>query len=87
MKLIDFLEIFFVVAGGIAMPFIVIGSYFNLVSEKEERSKPLVIFFLIISIIYALTYSYFAWKSLKSGKSWQRIVEEKKDGEEKGKKK
>ncbi|MEG7978857.1 MAG: hypothetical protein NY202_02960 [Mollicutes bacterium UO1] len=69
MNLIDFLEIFFVITGGIAMPFIVIGSYFNLVSKKEERSKPLVIFFLIISIIYALTYSYFAWKSLKNNES------------------
>jgi len=60
MKLIDFLEIFFVIAAVMAMPLIVIGSYFTLVPQKEERSKPLVIFFLIISIIYALTYSYFS---------------------------
>jgi hypothetical protein len=59
MNIKDFFELFFVIAAGIAMPFIVIGSYFNLVSEKE-RSKPLAIFFLIISIIYALIYTYFA---------------------------
>jgi hypothetical protein len=60
MNIKDFFELFFVFAAGIAMPFIVIGSYFNLVPNKEERSKPLAIFFLVISIIYALTYTYFA---------------------------
>jgi flagellar biosynthesis protein FliR len=60
MNIVDFFELFFVIAAGIAMPFIVIGSYFNLVSGTKERSKPLAIFFLVISIIYALTYIYFS---------------------------
>jgi len=59
MKLIDFLELFFVIAAGMAMPFIVIGSYFNFVPVKE-RTKILTIFFLIISIAYALLYCYFS---------------------------
>jgi len=59
MNIKDFFELFFVIAAGLAMPFIVIGSYFNLVSNTKERSKPLAIFFLVISIIYALTYCYF----------------------------
>jgi hypothetical protein len=59
MKVGAFLELFFVIAAGIAMPFIVIGSCFSLV-PAEERSKPLTILFLIISIIYALLYSYFS---------------------------
>jgi len=59
MNIKDFLEITFVIAAGIAMPFIVIGSYFNLVSS-DERQKPIAIFFLIVSIIYALAYSYFS---------------------------
>jgi hypothetical protein len=59
MKLSEFLEIFFVIAAGLAMPFIVIGSFFNLVS-KGNRNKPLAIFFLIISIVYALLYAYFS---------------------------
>lgn len=59
MSVKDFFELFFVIAAGLAMPFIVIGSYFNLTSEGE-RNKPLVILFLIISIIYALFYSYFS---------------------------
>jgi hypothetical protein len=58
MKLGDFLELFFVIAAGLAMPFIVIGSYFNLV--PKSRSKPLAICFLIVSIIYALLYTYFS---------------------------
>jgi len=60
MNIKDFFELFFVIAAGIAMPFIVIGSYFNLVSNEKERSKPLAIFFLIVSVIYALIYTYFA---------------------------
>jgi len=59
MSVRDFLELFFVIAAGLAMPFIVIGTYFSLVSPKD-RAKPLTIFFLIISILYALTYSYFS---------------------------
>jgi cytochrome c biogenesis protein CcdA len=59
------LEIIFIFAAGLAMPFIVIGSYFNLV-PSEQRSKPLSIFFLIISVIYALAYAYFSWKALSS---------------------
>jgi len=59
MNVRDFLELFFIIAAGLAMPFIVIGTYFSFVSP-EERTKPLTIFFLIISILYALTYSYFS---------------------------
>ena len=65
MKVSEFLELFFIILGGMAMPFIVIGSYFNLV-KKTERSKVLAIVFLVISIFYALIYSYFAWQSLKN---------------------
>jgi len=85
MNIKEFFELFFVIAAGIAMPFIVIGSYFNLVSNKKERSQPLAIFFLIISILYALIYTYFAWKSLRDSASWKKIVEKKdKSTEEKG---
>lgn len=73
MKASDFLELFFIIAGGMAMPFIVLGSYFNLV-KKVQRGKTLEIFFLTISILYALIYSYFAWKSLKNSPPWKRIV-------------
>jgi hypothetical protein len=59
MKVNEFLELFFIIVGGMAMPFIVIGSYFNLV-KKTERNKVLAIVFLIISVLYALIYSYFA---------------------------
>ena len=59
MNIGKFLELFFVIAAGIAMPFIVIGSCFNFV-PASERTKPLAIFFLIISLIYALIYSYFS---------------------------
>ena len=63
MSIGEFLELFFVIVAAVAMPFIVIGSCFNFVSPKE-RAKPLTIFFLIISIIYALLYSYFSLKNL-----------------------
>ena len=86
MNIKDFFELFFVIAAGLAMPFIVIGSYFNLVSNTKERSKPLAIFFLVISIIYALTYCYFVWSSVKDGSTWKRIVE-KKDTDAEGKEK
>ena len=82
MNIKDFLEIAFIIAAGVAMPFIVIGSYFNLVSAGEERCKPLAILFLIISIIYALLYSYFSWKSIKKTDGWERIIEGKKTKEE-----
>ena len=85
MNIKEFFELFFVIAAGIAMPFIVIGSYFNLVSNKEERSKPLAIFFLVISVIYALIYTYFAWKSLRGSDSWKRVMGKDKGTEEKGK--
>jgi hypothetical protein len=68
MKASEFLELFFIIVGGMAMPFIVIGSYFNLV-KKAQRSKTLEIIFLIISVLYALIYSYFAWQSLKDSKN------------------
>ena len=83
MSIVDFFELFFVIAAGVAMPFIVIGSYFNLVSNTRERSKPLAIFFLVISIIYALTYIYFSWQSVKSSGSWKRIIEKEKTEEKK----
>lgn len=82
MSIVEFFELFFVIAAGIAMPFIVIGSYFNLVSNTKERSKPLAIFFLVISIIYALTYIYFSWQSIKGSSNWKRIVDKKKTEEE-----
>jgi hypothetical protein len=85
MSIGNFFELFFVIAAGIAMPFIVIGSYFNLV-PAGERTKPLTIFFLIVSLIYASLYSYFSWKSIQESKSWKRIVEGKKtETEEKNK--
>ncbi|MCE8163600.1 MAG: hypothetical protein I3274_05305 [Candidatus Moeniiplasma glomeromycotorum] len=84
MNLGNFLELFFVIAAGIAMPFIVIGSCFNLVSSGE-RTRPFAIFFFIISLIYALTYSYFAWGSIKKSDSWKRVVKGEKT-EEGGKK-
>ena len=59
MKTGDFIELFFIIAAGLAMPFIVIGSYFNFV-PSGGRYRPLTIFFLIVSIIYAILYSYFA---------------------------
>ncbi|KLL05086.1 MAG: hypothetical protein MRERV_5c009 [Mycoplasmataceae bacterium RV_VA103A] len=82
MNIKDFFELFFVVAAGIAMPFIVIGSYFNFFPNPEDRRKIGAIFFLIISIIYALAYTYFAWKAIKrDNASWKRIM-----GEEESKK-
>jgi Na+/phosphate symporter len=83
MNVKDFFELFFVIAAAIAMPFIVIGTYFNFFPNPEERRKIGAIIFLIISIIYALAYTYFSWKSLKANASWKRIVDKK---EEKGKK-
>jgi len=38
MNIKDFFELFFVMVAGIAMPFIVIGSYFNLVPRGERRT-------------------------------------------------
>jgi len=80
MNVKDFFELFFVIAAGIAMPFIVIGSYFNLVPHGERRTW-LTILFLIVSIAYALLYSYFSWKSIKGTESWKRISGEKKTEE------
>ncbi|WP_322632121.1 hypothetical protein [endosymbiont DhMRE of Dentiscutata heterogama] len=75
MNIKDFFELFFVVAAGIAMPFIVIGSYFNFFPNPDDRRKVGAIIFLIISIIYALFYTYFAWKAIKrDNASWKRIV-------------
>ena len=85
MKVGNFFELFFVIAAGLAMPFIAIGSYFNFV-PAGKRTEPLTILFLVISLIYALIYSYFACKSIQESKSWQRIVEGKKETEEEGKK-
>jgi len=55
----NFLESFFVIVAGLAMPFIVVGSYFNL-TLADERDEPLAIFFSFISIVYALLYAYFS---------------------------
>ena len=86
MSIGEFLELFFVIAAAIAMPFIVIGSCFNFIFPKE-RTKPLTIFFLIISIIYALLYSYFSLRSLtRDNGSWKRIMGEKKKKTEEEKK-
>ena len=86
MNIVDFFELFFVIAAGIAMPFIVIGSYFNLV-PSGERAKPLTIFFLIISIIYALLYFYFSLKSLNQDKiikvGEKKTEEERKENKQK----
>ena len=82
MNVKDFFELFFVIAAGIAMPFIVIGSYFNLVPRGERRTW-LTILFLIISIAYALLYTYFSWKSIQNSKSWERIVEKKTEKKDK----
>ena len=60
MNVKDFFELFFVIAAAIAMPFIVIGTYFNFFPNPEERRKIGAIIFLIISIIYALAYTYFS---------------------------
>ena len=60
MNIINFFELFFVIAAGIAMPFIVIGSYFNFFPNPEDRRKIGAIIFLIISIVYALAYAYFS---------------------------
>ena len=82
MNVKDFFELFFVIAAGIAMPFIVIGSYFNLVPRGERRTW-LTILFLIVSVAYALLYTYFSWKSIQNSKSWERIVEKKTEKKDK----
>jgi len=53
---------------GLAMPFIVIGSYFNFI-PKAERTKPWAIAFLIISILYAVAYTYFSWRMIKNSEN------------------
>ena len=68
MKPSAFLEVFFILAAGLAMPFIVMGSYFNFI-PKLERTKTLGIYFLIISILYALAYSYFSLRLIKNSES------------------
>ena len=73
MKPSNFLEIFFILAAGLAMPFIVLGSYFNFI-PKAERTKPWAIFFLIISILYAITYAYFSWRMIKNSESWKDLT-------------
>jgi hypothetical protein len=73
MKLTNFLEIFFILAAGLAMPFIVIGSYFNFI-PKQERSKPWAIAFLIISILYAMAYAYFSWQAIKNSENWKNLL-------------
>ena len=85
MKSGDFLELFFVIAAGLAMPFIVMGSYFNFV-PSGERCRPLTIFFLIVSIIYAALYSYFSWKGIQKSESWEKIANSKKTSGEKNNK-
>jgi Na+/phosphate symporter len=60
MEVKDFFEIFFVIATMIATPVIVMGSYFNIFPKLKDRREVGAIIFLIISIIYALSYTYFA---------------------------
>jgi len=73
MKPHNLLEIFFILAAGLAMPFIVMGSYFNFI-PKAERAKPWAIAFLIISILYALAYSYFSWRMIKNSENWRNLT-------------
>lgn len=63
MKLKDYFELFFFVSSAMAMPFIVIGNYFSLISCKD-RDAVESIFFLIITIIYAAAYTYFSYKMI-----------------------
>ncbi len=73
MKTRNLIEIFFILAAGLAMPFIVIGSYFNFI-PKTERSKPLAICFLVLSILYAVAYAYFSWQVIKSSENWRNLT-------------
>lgn len=75
MKFTNFFELTFIFLAGFAMPFIVIGSYFNFVA-KSDRHKPLTICFLVISVLYAMAYAYFAWQALKNSDNWKRLVKE-----------
>jgi len=74
MKIQDFLELFFLFTSALAFPFIVMGSYFNLV-KRTDRTGKLEIIFLVISIIYALIVTYFSWKNLINSASWKAIVQ------------
>ena len=78
MRIEEFFELFFVIGTMLATPVIVIGSYFNVFPRINLRSKNGACFFLIISIIYALSYTYFAWQSIKrDNSSYKRIIIEK----------
>ncbi|WNE40568.1 MAG: Alpha-1,4-glucan:maltose-1-phosphate maltosyltransferase [Mycoplasmataceae bacterium] len=85
MEVKEFFELFFVIAAMIATPVIVMASYFSVFPKLEYR-KDGATFFLIISIIYALSYTYFAWKSIKrDNSSYNRIIVEKKKKDENNK--
>lgn len=73
MKSSNLLEVFFILAAGLAMPFIVLGSYFNFI-PNTERNKWWAIVFLIISVLYALAYAYFSWQSVKNSESWKNLM-------------
>jgi hypothetical protein len=82
MQVKEFFELFFVIAAMIATPVIVMASYFSVFPKLEYRKNG-AIFFLIISIIYALSYTYFAWQSIKrDNSSWSRIVKKNEKKEE-----
>ena len=62
MKIKNLVEIFFTFATCLAMPFIVIGSYFGFIP------------ILIITVLYALFYSYISWQHLKNSDNWKRLT-------------
>ena len=62
------------------MPFIVIGSYFNFI-KRTERTKWWAMFFLVISILYALSYAYFSYKVITGSKKWKELTTESKEKE------
>jgi hypothetical protein len=73
MKIKNLIEIFFVFATCLAMPFIVIGSYFGFI-PRSDRGKPVAFCFLIITVLYALFYSYISWQNLKNSDNWKRLT-------------
>jgi len=62
-----------ILGAGLDMPFIVIGSYFNFI-PKAERSKPLAICFLVLSVLYAVVYAYFSWQAIKNSGNWRSLT-------------
>ena len=73
MKIYDFLELFFIFTGTLSFPFIVMSSYFSFVKRTDNRLGTWEIIFLIVSIIYALLVTYFAWRNLINSENWKKI--------------